>query len=439
MVNTIAFTFSIAILTHIAAYAAVTLKDISVGGVHVVATLDNQSLYVWGANHFAQLGTGNDKSQQSPYKSAMSQAIVQIAAKRDHSCLLLDDNSVRCWGDNSSGQLGLGSAAGMVGGTTPEALEKLPALNLGSDPTQKLILGYTHTCLLTQKGQLKCFGSNLNGALGIGKTVPSVGSSPGDMGQALATALVGDTAVSDGCAGRAFTCALLETGSVKCWGTSKAAGNGTDKNLGSSAPEMGNTLLPVELGERATKLACGEQSVCAVLESGAVKCWGKNLAGVLGVGLPEWKPPPYPDDPKMIIGDAPNEMGAALLTVPIEPGLRAMDISCGSSHCCAVLENSAVKCWGGNNSGQLGLGDDKPRGLSLSEMGSHLPYVDLGNNYEAEFVRLGSITSCAGLKTGDVKCWGGGTYGQLGLGAPFSAIGIYPQQMGESLKSLVFE
>lgn len=411
--------------------AHAVVKDISVGGVHFLAITDKSELFVWGANHYAQLGTGNLLSVQSPRKTSVSIGIlpVHIAARRDHSCILFSDNSVRCWGENSSGQLGLGSSAGMIGGTSAETIEKLAPLNLGSDQIEKLILGNAHTCVLTKKGQLKCFGSNLYGALGIGKNVAFIGQSANDMGQSLVPSLVGDGSVRDGCAGRAFTCALMDTGLVKCWGSAKASGNGTTKNIGMTSAKMGSTLLPVDLGEKVIQMACADQSACAILESGQIKCWGSNVNGVLGAGLAD----------RVVVGAAPNEMGANLKAVAIEPGLRSLDVACGFAHCCTVLENRAVKCWGANSSGQLGLGDAAPRGLRSTEMGSQLPYVDLGDHYEALSVRLGSITSCVGLRSGEVKCWGGGNSGQLGLGAPTASIGIAPQQMGENLKSLLIQ
>ena len=46
---------------------------------------------------------------------------------------------------------------------------------------------------------------------------------------------------------------------------------------------------------------------------------------------------------------------------------------------CAILENHALKCWGYNANGGLGLGYENNRGDAPNEMGDNLPYADLGN------------------------------------------------------------
>jgi len=70
-------------------------------------------------------------------------------------------------------------------------------------------------------------------------------------------------------------------------------------------------------------------------------------------------------------------MGDNLPTVDLGAGRTARAISAGDSHTCAVLDNTSVKCWGKNESGQLGLGDDSTRGDVSGEMGDNLPVISL--------------------------------------------------------------
>ncbi len=149
---------------------------------------------------------------------------------------------------------------------------------------------------------------------------------------------------------------------------------------------------------------------------------------MLGLGLPA----------TAVIGDEATEMGSALPQVQVEPGLPIQDIQCGYSHCCALLVNDALKCWGANSSGQLGLGDEKPRGLLASDMGGDLAYVNLGKDASVTSYVLGAVHSCAQLKTGKVKCWGGNVFGQVGIDKTIKKLGSKPQDMGENLPSLVF-
>ena len=118
------------------------------------------------------------------------------------------------------------------------------------------------------------------------------------------------------------------------------------------------------------------------------------------------------------IGDGSGEMGNNL--VAIELGTTATAIAAGKYHNCAILDNSSIKCWGANATGQLGLGDSNNRGdtdiMGDSEMGDNLPSVDLGTGRTARGITAGDNQTCAILDNASITCWGSNTAGQLGLG-----------------------
>ena len=97
---------------------------------------------------------------------------------------------------------------------------------------------------------------------------------------------------------------------------------------------------------------CGRGSIspCALLEDGAVKCWGYNGSGQLGQG------------DRFDRGDESGEMGNDLALIDLGTGRTATSIGSLYRHTCAVLDNGAVKCWGDNTWGQLGQGDTEDRG-----------------------------------------------------------------------------
>ena len=103
----------------------------------------------------------------------------------------------------------------------------------------------------------------------------------------------------------------------------------------------------------------------------------------------------------------------------------------------AILDNGKVKCWGANNSGQLGLGDALNRGDNTGEMGNVLPYVNLGSGRTAKAIAAGTEFTCAILDNSTVKCWGFNQYGQLGLGDT-SKRGDQPGEMGNNLVPVAF-
>lgn len=84
------------------------------------------------------------------------------------------------------------------------------------------------------------------------------------------------------------------------------------------------------LGGKAVRIAAGTSHTCAVLESGAVRCWGDGDWGKLGYGNGN------------SIGD--DEVPASAGDVQV--GGRVVQISAGGSHTCAVLSTGTVKCWG---------------------------------------------------------------------------------------------
>jgi alpha-tubulin suppressor-like RCC1 family protein len=285
----------------------------------------------------------------------------------DHSCAILDNGSVKCWGYNSWGELGLGDKAPR--GTNASNLDDhLPAVDLGTGRTARAIsTGRLHSCALLDDGSVKCWGLNDEGQLGLGDVL----------------------------------------------------------NRGDELGEMGDNLPAVDLGtgRKVTAVAAGAQHTCALLDNGSVKCWGSNIYGYLGLG------------DTLSRGAGPSEMGDNLPAVSLGIGRTAVSVAASYSHTCALLDNGTVKCWGNNPYGELGLGDTLGRGRNDSDMGDNLPVVNLGTGRLAVGISAGSFYSCALLDTNDVKCWGANDRGQLGLGDTLFR-GDQPDEMGENLPTV---
>ena len=107
-------------------------------------------------------------------------------------------------------------------------------------------------------------------------------------------------------------------------------------------------------------------------------------------------------------------MGDALPSVDLGTGRSAQHIALSFAHSCALLDNGQVKCWGGNDSGQLGLEDTISRRITPGQMGDALPVINLGAGRTALQVAAGFFHTCALLDTHQVKCWGANSFGQLG-------------------------
>ena len=131
-------------------------------------------------------------------------------------------------------------------------------------------------------------------------------------------------------------------------------------------------------------------------------------------------------------------MGVKLSSVDVGAGWTNVEVAAGKYHTCARLEKGAVralKCWGGNTYGQLGLGDTNHRGDGLEEMGDSLPAVQLGTGRSAVAVALGDYHTCALLDDATVKCWGYNLWGELGQGDKKQR-GIREGEMGDNLPAV---
>lgn len=112
---------------------------------------------------------------------------------------------------------------------------------------------------------------------------------------------------------------------------------------------------------------------------------------------------------------APLVLLLVLLVAAGRVPLAAEAASAGASHSCVVLDDNSIKCWGENFHGQLGQPDNIIRGFNDTDMGDNLPTVPLGT-FNAATVESGSEFNCALSLLGDVKCWGRNERGQLGVG-----------------------
>lgn len=359
-------------------------------------------------------GGSGDATTGSDGGGGLPSVAAQIAAGESHTCAILKGGRVKCWGKDSAGQLG--QALGSAGGSGTDRLDPKPLapIDLGGGRATALALGREHSCALLDDGGVKCWGNNsVGGALGIGGSFSSAGFDKDSMGAALPKVDLGRKAVAIR-SGNLHVCALLDDETAKCWGNNNVGQLGM-----ASADDYFTPGRAIDAGAKIKELATGGLHTCAILENGVVKCWGDNVTGQLGLG------------DTVNRGNVP---GATVASLPaVDLGGKAIAISAGTYHSCAVLEGGKVKCWGANKDGELGQGDDRPRGAKPNEMGTNLAAVDLGG--VATAVVAANATSCAILEGGKVKCWGSNVYGVTGLGEP-GGRGGRPNEMGTNLPAL---
>ena len=347
-----------------------------------------------------------------------------------HMCAVLDNGGVKCWGLGSRGVLG--GPNGFVGNMPGQMGDALPEVDLGTNRTAvQVATGYYHTCAVLDNGDVKCWGLADDGRLGVADPSGNgIGEVPGEMGDNLLPVNLGTnrTALQVDC-GQMHTCALLENHQIKCWGKGLRGQLGSEDSasIGEFPSQMGDNLKEVDLGTNrsAVQISCGYEHTCALLDNGQVKCWGQGHPGVLGNGR---KAPNF-------VGNDENEMGDNLAPVDLGEGVTALQVSAGSRHTCVVLSNHQLKCFGSNSFGNLGLEDTESRGDDAYEMGDNLTAVNVGENRSVIAVRTGTSRTCVILDDGTLKCWGSNRDGRLGYGDKVDRGGL-PGSMGDSLPAV---
>ena len=383
---------------------------------------------------------------------------VEIAGFHHSYCVLFEGGRVKCWGQNDAGQLGIGDTSGTnvnIGDENNEIGVELPYLDFGSGArATQISVGQKFACAVLDDGTVKCWGEGADGRLGTGNATDL--DAPGD-----AVNLGG--AARQVSAGGAHACAVLVDGSLKCWGRDDHGQIG-DGTKGSSHNEPQSVSLGTS-GETATYVSAGGFHTCAILTGGALKCWGYDAQGQLGDGTKE------PDNPNpsavplgtnmiathislggwhscAVLKDSTTNDGRNTLkcwghddegqvgnggSMKDTPSLKRVAVNgtvgklfAGSKVSCALLSDNSLKCWGKNDSGQLGIG-------STTSQAGPGAVLDLGNSVSATSVALGANHSCAILSNNTIKCWGQHIHGSLGYGAGSVTWGDDSGEMGDNL------
>ncbi|KAJ1467815.1 regulator of chromosome condensation 1/beta-lactamase-inhibitor protein II, partial [Baffinella frigidus] len=338
----------------------------------------------------------------------------------------------KCWGLNSGGQLGLGDTTDR-GDTVSNMGTALSFVDIGVDNT--IISTATskfHTCAVFGNNKVKCWGENSCYELGYGDTTKR-GNTAGTMGDTLPINFGTSRYATKLTCGMDSACVILDNGDIKCWGSNRLKGLGHDDlvyHQGYNPDHMGDNLnvVPISgldgVGDTTpVSVHSGAGHHCALLRDGAVVCWGSNGVGQLGIG-----------------STVPEGVSQRSL-VDLGTDRTAKQLTCGYDHTCVLLDDDNVKCWGGNIEGQLGVEDWDPRGVSENQMGDNPPFVSLSSTSKTLAVYGSMHRTCALLDDYTLRCWGGSSYGSMGIGTntdnDWAYVGDEAGEMGDALVAVM--
>jgi len=258
-------------------------NDKAATGLHTCAILDNGDLKCWGFDGNGQLGDGGSTNTNTNVPSSTAidlgtgRTAVAASARGDHTCAILDNGDLKCWGRDNEGQLGDGGTNANTNAPSSTAID------LGTGRTAVAVsAGSQHTCAILDNGDLKCWGEDNYGQLGDG------GSNTNTNGGVINTIDLGTgrTAVAVS-AGDDHTCAILDNGDLKCWGSDaygQLGDGGTTHTSATHTTEPSSTAIDLGTGRTAVAVSAGDYLTCAILDNGDLKCWGRGDYGQLGDG-----------------------------------------------------------------------------------------------------------------------------------------------------------
>jgi alpha-tubulin suppressor-like RCC1 family protein len=318
-----------------------------------------------------------------------------VSAGNSFACATFTDTGpvtfadLRCWGSNQFGQLG----------DDTTTTRRFPGPVTGITAVVDVDAGGSHACAvvdLAPNDQLRCWGRNDRGQVGKGDFL-----SPVDLPANVTLPFV----PLDVEAGALHTCVLSallpQDGSqLACWGENGSGQLGVGDTLDRFTPQV------VDLaGAVAFDVATGTNHTCAVVTGGAVRCWGSNQFGQLGVSL-----------------------GTTSSSTPLTvPGVVAERVVVGDAHTCVIVQSDqSVRCWGLGTSGQLGNGTTVDSAVPVTvvraTLAGDVPATGL------QSLDAGGFHNCGVTREGSVDlglCWGANLSGQLGGGVSLAP--GYPQ------------
>ena len=260
---------------------------------------------------------------------------------------------------------------------------------LSGKTVTRLSAGGGHACAILDDGTIACWGRNTFGQLGNGTTT----SSPVPV-LASAAPLSG-LSFTDVSTGSAHTCARTQAGDMYCWGNNVYGQLGNDSTTNSVNPVLvhgGHAFESIDLGSFAS---------CGVTSAGVAYCWGDNGYGQLGNGASGW--------------GTKSTVPVAVDTTGVLSGKRIAAIQAGWEASCAITVDRKVYCWGNGVSGVLGDGTTTSSAVPVA--------VDMTGALAGQLIHQvslnggGGMHTCAVTTDAEAFCWGSGNEGRLGDGA----------------------
>jgi hypothetical protein len=365
------------------------VAQLAVGSAHVCAVTTSHAVFCWGDNSVGQLGVGRDGRSVAVSLSRPHQVgappVASVAAGHMHTCAIDLGGSVLCWGSEGADLVVTpGGAAGSI---------ELHGKALGAPVHMPLGGGEAHLVALSNMSSTACAAFADEVRCWSTFQAISIDAHAVPPSSIQRTRIAGVTALA---LGHGKVCAVAEA-RLWCWSGQQAPTP--------AAWARGDSFVPI-------KVAIGEMYACAISASGDVRCWWSLIDDF-------WRKPPNREvrwptklpTRAIAVGDSPictlDAAGTIDCFLSEEGGLpeeaalsswatkslgphpiagidRAIDLGLGLGRNvmgygfgCALREvpdssGAQVFCWGENESGQLGTGDETSTKVAVPVLGATL-------------------------------------------------------------------
>jgi alpha-tubulin suppressor-like RCC1 family protein len=401
------------------------------GGAQHTCALVNSGVKCWGYNGYYQVGDNTGTDRWVPTNViGLSVGVTALASNEHHNCAVYA-GGLRCWGNNSSYRLG-------IIGYQPNTIAP-PDWYFAGNGVEDVVAGDSFTCAIVS-GAAKCMGYNANGQIGDGTTTTRLTLT---QVTGLTSGVVAITS------GNGYSCALLNTGDVQCWGYNSTGQLGIGNNTQQLNPQQTTGLTS---GVQWISAGDAGNTTCALV-SGVLKCWGYDYYGAIGNGATgdQWTPQnviPYAAASQMALS-GPGSVVAGTCSTAYTVGILdpSGNLSYASSGLTVTLGGggsgtfySDGGCTSALSGNQLTISSDtgmtpfyfkdtSTESLTFTADASTYTQATLAvasiaqTSVVASQFGVGQFHACA-IVNGGVQCWGadyngGNMCGQLGDNLPF--------------------
>jgi alpha-tubulin suppressor-like RCC1 family protein len=283
-------------------------------GSAAVAVCRGGEVFTWGKGRGARLGIGNESDYERPKQVVLrsNSRIVKAAMGEQHTLLLSEDGDVFAMGMSDHGQIGI---EGMDLFYTPTKISALSNRRIID-----ISCGHSHSGVVTDMGDLFCFGDNTYGQCG-GENESVQTPTEVDAGENIVTGIA---------LGKFHSLVVTRSGKVLSFGLNKSGQLGTSETLKRNTPAEIMFFSAIH----AVQVSAGKAHSAVLAKNGDLYLFGSSSHGQCTAE----KSVMPPSKVNLLLGER-----------------RVRQVTCGANHVIVLAEDNSVWSWGSNMNGQLGI------------------------------------------------------------------------------------